>query len=228
MDFLKILRSLDELLYEVITWLFFYPRTLWRVLRHPLKMVDYTKQELAKQDAQFKDAISPPLFLILTLIILYGFALANHNQVFLNNNTQTGDIGHIVFGSIQNTLMFRSLNYSVWSLIFSLGLLNMQRISIDRETLRAPFFIQCFLIAPYALGVTLGFIYTASHTLALQILGLSLLLVSLLWYIIIQVKYIVMVVSISYLRATIHTLFYFVFGCMISYLIAYMMLKHLA
>lgn len=226
MDFLKILRSLDELLYEVITWLFFYPRTLWRVLVYPLKMTEYTTQELNKTDGQFKDTISPPLFLILTLIILYGFALVSHDQAFLSNNTQEGDIGHVIFGSIQNTLLFRSLNYSVWSLIFSLGLLNMQGISIDRDTLRAPFFTQCFLIAPYALGITLGFICTASDVLALQILGLVLLLVSLTWYIVIQVKYVVKVVNIGYLLAAAHTVLYFMLGCLISYSVAYTMLKH--
>lgn len=226
MDFLKILRSLDELLYEVITWLFFYPRTLWRVLMHPLKIIDYTSYELTKEEGQFKDTISPPLFLILTLILLYVFALITHNQVLLNNTTQTGDIGHIIFENTQNMLIFRSLNYSVWSLIFSLGLLNMQRISIDRETLRAPFFSQCFLIAPFALGLTFGFVCISSDTLALQIIGMVLILLSWLWYMVIQVKYIVKVVNISYLRAVIHTIFYFVFGWIFSYIIAHAILNN--
>ena len=35
MDFLKIIRSLEELLYEVMTWLVFYPRTMWRIVARP-------------------------------------------------------------------------------------------------------------------------------------------------------------------------------------------------
>ena len=38
MEFLKFIRSLEELLYEVMTWMLFYPRTLWRVLRRPLAL----------------------------------------------------------------------------------------------------------------------------------------------------------------------------------------------
>ena len=38
MDFVKILRAFEEFLYEVLTWLLFYPRTLWRVTRRPLEM----------------------------------------------------------------------------------------------------------------------------------------------------------------------------------------------
>lgn len=33
MDFMKWLNSLDELLYEVMSWLVFFPLTLWRALR---------------------------------------------------------------------------------------------------------------------------------------------------------------------------------------------------
>jgi hypothetical protein len=40
MEFLKFIRSLEELLYEVMTWLLFYPRTLWRVLRHPIRLTN--------------------------------------------------------------------------------------------------------------------------------------------------------------------------------------------
>jgi len=29
LDFIGIIRSLEELLYEVMGWLIFYPRTLW-------------------------------------------------------------------------------------------------------------------------------------------------------------------------------------------------------
>ena len=35
MNFFNLLQSLDELLYEVMSWLVFYPMTLWRVLVRP-------------------------------------------------------------------------------------------------------------------------------------------------------------------------------------------------
>lgn len=35
MDLMRLLRSLEEFLYELIGWLVFYPRTFWRILRHP-------------------------------------------------------------------------------------------------------------------------------------------------------------------------------------------------
>jgi hypothetical protein len=44
-DFLKIIRSLEELLYEVMTWLVFYPRTMWRIVAHPLATTAYSEHE---------------------------------------------------------------------------------------------------------------------------------------------------------------------------------------
>ena len=68
MDFVKILRAFEEFLYEVLTWLLFYPRTLWRVTRRPLEMTRYSDAEQHdKAEKQYDDAISPPLFLILTM-----------------------------------------------------------------------------------------------------------------------------------------------------------------
>ena len=45
MDFFKLLRSLDELLFEILTWIIYYPRTLWMVVRRPLRMIDYSNHE---------------------------------------------------------------------------------------------------------------------------------------------------------------------------------------
>ena len=35
MDFMRLLKSLEELHYEVMVMLVFFPRTLWLTLRHP-------------------------------------------------------------------------------------------------------------------------------------------------------------------------------------------------
>ena len=42
MDFLRIIRLLEELLYEVMGWLVFYPRTLWRIVVDPVSMMRYS------------------------------------------------------------------------------------------------------------------------------------------------------------------------------------------
>ena len=77
MNFFNLLQSLDELLYEVMSWLVFYPITLWRTLVRPLQMMDYSDVEQGDaSDQQYTDTLSPPLFLLLSLILVHGVELA--------------------------------------------------------------------------------------------------------------------------------------------------------
>ena len=63
MDFLRIIRSLEELLYEVITWIIFYPRTMWRVVVHPSVTMGYSDTEQTDSvEEQYLDALQPAAF----------------------------------------------------------------------------------------------------------------------------------------------------------------------
>jgi hypothetical protein len=55
MNFVQWLNSLDELLYEVRSWLVFYPITLWRVLRHPLATMHCAEDQLLLDQAISRD-----------------------------------------------------------------------------------------------------------------------------------------------------------------------------
>ena len=62
MDFIKIIRSLEEFLYEVMSWIIFYPRTILRILLHPTRMTTYSEAEQDDLPSdRFTDALSPPL-----------------------------------------------------------------------------------------------------------------------------------------------------------------------
>src|ERR1700740_1417583 len=72
--FLVFLKSFESLLYEIMSWIVFYPRTLWRSGRHPLSMMDRSEEELKlPAEQQFKDIISPPIFLLLTVVAAHAF-----------------------------------------------------------------------------------------------------------------------------------------------------------
>ena len=79
MDFLKILRSFEEFIFEATTWLLFYPLTLWRIVRGPLAAMDYSDREQADpEDKRYDDAISPPLVLLATIVIANFVSVAVH------------------------------------------------------------------------------------------------------------------------------------------------------
>ena len=45
MDFMKWLNSLDELLYEVMSWLLFFPLTLWRAIFRPFEIMGEVERQ---------------------------------------------------------------------------------------------------------------------------------------------------------------------------------------
>ena len=59
MDFMRILQSLEEFLYEAMSWVVFYPRAIYRTLRHPVAVAVYTREQLAQpRELQFRALIS--------------------------------------------------------------------------------------------------------------------------------------------------------------------------
>src|SRR4051812_3770774 len=81
LDFLKLLRSFEDLLFEVLTWIIYYPRTLWMVVRHPLQMLDYSNHEQTDEEQeQYTDTMSPPLLLLLTLVLAHVVEINTHQE----------------------------------------------------------------------------------------------------------------------------------------------------
>lgn len=220
MDFLKILRSLEEFLYEVITWLVFYPRTLWRVLRHPLITSGYARSQVDDNpDNPFSDSISPPLFLMLTVMILQTIAFAMHKDGAPLSNP----LAQLVFGNEQYQLIYLSVAYCLWPLIFSAGVLRLSQQPLNRETLRSPFFAQCFIVAPFALGVNVGLAIIHQASPAAILIGLILLVATFTWYISTQTLWLSTELSYPKFKSFALAMWYFTMGVGFNAAISYIL-----
>ncbi|WP_428632096.1 hypothetical protein [Sphingopyxis sp.] len=180
MDFLKLIRSLDELLYEIMSWLIFYPLTLWRTLVHPLKMMDYSDAELGDPaERQYTDTLSPPLFLLLTLAIGHAIELSLVGQ----NALVEGKVGLSALISDDSSLiMLRTVTFSLFPLILAARLLRAKARKLDREPLRAPFYSQCYLAAPLAMLSGLSENLIRYNQVWSMITGLLLYIFALIWF----------------------------------------------
>ncbi len=70
MDFMNLLKSFENFIFEVVSWLYFYPRTLWLSLFRPGEMMAYADDELDDLPGdQYESTISPPLFLLITILL---------------------------------------------------------------------------------------------------------------------------------------------------------------
>lgn len=186
MDLMKILRSFEEFLFEAVTWLYFYPRTLARIVRRPLAMMDYADAEEAEpEENRFNDGLSPPVLLLISLVLANTVGWAAH----ISLPADAAPLGKALFDSQQNLLFFRCLIFSLIPLVAALTLLNREGTPVSRETLRRPFYAQCYLAAPFALAVSLGGVglqrggvFADAGLVAILVFTAWLLVVQSLWF----------------------------------------------
>ena len=149
MPFLIFLKSFEVLLYEVMSWLVFYPRTMWRAVRHPLQMMERTEDELKLAPAeQFRDVISPPIFLLLTVIAANSFEVA----VVGNNALIDDGVGLAAMITDNSSLiLFRLIVFASLPVVAGVLALAAMRRQVDRVTLQPVFYAQCFATTPVVL-----------------------------------------------------------------------------
>lgn len=154
MDFMKIIESLDEALYTVMCWLIFYPMTLWRALVRPLEMMAYADREVSdRPEDQYDDAIRPPLFLFLTLLLSHGVEVAVIGQNPLLRDRH--GLAALVDSDLA-LLALRLMFFSLFTLMMAVRLLRRRKVRLTHASLRRPFYGQCYTAAPFALALGVG------------------------------------------------------------------------
>lgn len=196
MDFMKVLKSLEELLYELVSWLVFYPLTLWRAVTSPLSMMRYADLELADQsDDQYDDVISPPLFLLITLL------LAQAVSTLMPREAAEKAAEAAIAISDSNLLIARGVIYGIFPLAMAVTLLMSKKVKLTRNTLRPPFFSQCYVAAPFVFLVGLATDLLLIPGRSAIAWGLLVLLGAVLWYGQAQVRWFRLDLNVGTVRA---------------------------
>jgi hypothetical protein len=195
MDLIAIIRSLEELLYEVMGWLIFYPRTLWRIITRPAVMIRYSASEQGDQPAdRYADALSPPLMLLITVLVTHSVAVAiGDKQMAAGPGT--------LFKSAQNLLLVRALIVAILPLMFTVLSMRRRRLEIDRTTMREPFYSQCFLAVPFVLALELAILVGRLGQPHAPVVALAIFLAGLGWYLWAQTNWITLLEGRSGLPA---------------------------
>lgn len=186
MDLIKFIKSLEELLYEVATWLLFYPRTLWIAFTRPATLDRYTGAELTERvEVQFTDVVSPPMFLLLTLLIVHVFEMLTPDAP----SQESSRVARRILESDTNVLIFRSVAFSIFPVLMANGLLRRLQVRVDRETLRMPFYIQCFFVAPFVILTSVGTNLVRTQAVGVEQVGIAIVVAGFAWYVAVQAKW---------------------------------------
>lgn len=175
MDFMRLLKSVEELLYELVTWILFYPLTLWRCVRRPVAMMKYAERELGDEgEEQYDDALSPPIFLLITLFLahLLELGLAVPAQASLPAFLQDD----------KNLLLYRAVAYSLFPLLLALLDVRHRGVKLTRQLLRPSFYSQSYVAAPFVLSFDIAVLVGRQGFGAAVSLGIATFALGLAWY----------------------------------------------
>ena len=154
MPFILFLRSFEVFLYEIMSWIIFYPRTLWRSGRHPIHMMRRSERELQlPAEKQFRDVVSPPIFLLVTVVA------ANAFEVAIVGNNPLIDKGIGLAAMIEDNtslILFRLIAFASVPVVTGAFALVTMRRPVDRDTLQPLFYGQCFATTPVVLLCSLA------------------------------------------------------------------------
>lgn len=217
MGLFQILRSIEELLYEVMTWLVFYPRTLWRIVRHPVAVIDYSDQEqVDTADDQYVDLLSPPLFLLLSIVLMHGLEVSLHASL----ERPAGSFGKILGSSEESLLVVRAVLFSIYPLMFAVGVLKRSATELNRKTLRSPFFSQCYLGALFAVLVSGATILGQAKFPYASYVGGSFSFLAVVWFVSVEAAWFAEHLKVSRWRGTLLAIRTFVKASLINGVIA--------
>lgn len=184
MNFLSILKSLDDLLFEVMSWLIFYPLTLWRALTRPLAMMRYADTELKDApERQYSDVLSPPLFLLLTLVLSHLVEVA----VIGDSPLIASKRGLAAFITDDTSLIaLRMVAFATFPLTMALRMVRARRQKLERDTLKLPFYSQCYAAGPLALLFGVGTTLGQCVPPGVQLAGALLALGAVAWFLVLE------------------------------------------
>ncbi len=183
MDFMKLLKSVEDLLYEVVSWLVFYPITLWRSITSPLRMMQYADDELAdRPEDQYSDTLSPPLFLLLTLLLAQVIS-SGIPSIYTDASLPP------LLASTANLLLARGVIFGVLPLVMAVTLVRRKATRLTREALRPPFYSQCYVATVFVFVAGLGLDLLLVPHLAGSTAGTLVIALATLWYGVAQVRW---------------------------------------
>ncbi len=196
---MKWLNSLDELLYEVMSWLLFFPITLARSIFRPMGIMADIRQEAAlPDDERYKAVLSPPLFLALALLLAHAVAtaLGQVDTIILNHR----GLANLVNDNA-SALILRVVVFAAFPLLLAARLVRRSGRKLDRDSLQQPFYEQCYPAAVFALGLGVGTSLSLDRLSISNTAGHIIVTASIGYYWIVETRWFARVLGISHLRA---------------------------
>lgn len=183
MDFFNFAKAVEQGIYDVMMWIFFYPYTLVRMILFPASTLNYVWAESQKDnDDAFLDAMRPALMLFISIVL--GTLIAPFTDA-QREILQENHLGRLLISSWFLLVFYRMVLFAIFPLTGAVLLDLLTPGHISRITLRTPFYLQCYICAPLALVVSpaLVNIHSGSWMVSIGVAAVT------TWFLVVQFIY---------------------------------------
>ncbi|MDX1314613.1 MAG: hypothetical protein R3356_03855 [Eudoraea sp.] len=187
MNIINIIKGIELLAVELLLWIIYIPKTLYKIIKDPTWAPRYIKEQLAAEE-KFKTYMSPILLFLAISVVL--FVLLDSGLIVAPNYDESGgSFGQRLQGPAG--LLFLAL-----PLLFGLVIELFRKGGIKRDNILQSLYVQCYYFSPLMLSF---FAYmladqfdweNVTEDTYLAMVPLFMFLLTLLWFIVIQVNYI--------------------------------------
>ena len=223
MNFVQWLNSLDELLYELMSWLVFAPVTLWRIVRRPLATMRYAEDQLALDHGlQYRATVSPPIMLILSvalsqaidLVIGYSNPIVSsrHGLASLVNDNLT-------------LLLLRVVLFGIFPVLLAVRKLRRAGTAVDRDSLKPPFYAQCYAACPLTFLISAGSAMIYHAVPDVRVAGIVALPIGFVLFAVLQVRWFRQELGQSVARSIVDTAVALVSGVVIFFFVGALLVR---
>lgn len=187
MNIINILKGIENLAVELLLWIIYIPKTIFKIIKDPFWVSDYVDSELKKED-KFTNYMSPVLLYLGTTVILFVIA------------DMIGSTKEKNF--LEEIQSIKGLLFLLLPLLLALTVEIFRKGPFNRYSVLRGLYIQCYYLSPlmlalFAFSITDAFQYStidwnsnALEDSGTEIIPSFLFLLTLLWFVIVEVKFI--------------------------------------
>jgi hypothetical protein len=151
---LKLLQSVEELIFQIATWLVLLPKTFLRVLTRPRWVPEYIDEELHKDAVErFGSQMSPVLFWVIVGLLPHMLTIDLLGSMSGSRVASEREWIRFLASSWEARLMAISIFAFSGPLAFATAIARDRKETVSRDSLRSPFYAQCYAFAPAYLFV---------------------------------------------------------------------------
>ena len=180
MNIINILKGIENLAIELLLWIIYIPKTLFKIIKDPYWVPDYVSDEL-KNDDKFTNYMSPVLLYLGNSVILFVISDMIGSKKEMDFLKEVQGIEGLIF--------------LVLPLLLALIIELFRKGPFNRGSILRGLFIQCYYFSPlmlalFAFNISDAFYWTTMDSPFASLIPLFLFLLTCLWFIIVEIRFI--------------------------------------